>query len=570
MSFINFSEARCKNCYKCLRECPVKGIRFKDNQAEIVEERCIACGRCFEVCPQEARVIDSDLKRVKECISNGKKIIVSLAPSALGYFDMKFSELISRIKRLGVHEVRETAEGAQFVIQKYREHVEESEDKIFITSCCPSVNYLIRIYFPHLTKYLMPFESPMIVHGLMIKEEQPDAKVVFIGPCIGKKIEKEKFEKNKSVDYVITFDELKLWFEEMTEETYEIDQSISGNITEGRKFPVDRGIVMGLSDTLNDKGIKSYVVDGFHNNLDILKSLSKGKLKNAFVEANICIGSCIGGPSMGIKERDFYESNDKVESFIKENEKNTIKLKSELGNKNYFKSHTESPLHEEEVSKEDINRVLKEMGKNNEEDILNCGVCGYTTCEEKAIAVIRGMAEENMCLHYMRSKAESLSNIIFENTVNSVIIVDRELNILEMNPNAQKTFMAKIGEYRGAPLNSLMDDSDFKEVLTTRKNIEGKTVENHQYGVVFKENISYLEKQDVLIGVMMNITEEKKNKKELYDVKEKTLDAAQEVIEKQMRVAQEIAGLLGETTAETKIILNRLRKVVAGENGAEK
>jgi len=570
MSFINFTEARCKNCYKCLRECPVKGIRFKDNQAEIVEERCIACGKCFEVCPQEARRIDSDLEKVKECINNGKKVIVSLAPSALGYFDMKFSQLISMIKGLGFNEVRETAEGAQFVIQKYREHLEESEDKIFITSCCPSVNYLVRIYYPHLTKYLMPFESPMAVHGLMIKEEHPDAKVVFIGPCIGKKIEKEKFNGKESVDYVITFDELKLWFEDSTLSTYDIDESISVDITEGRKFPVDRGIVMGLSDTLSDKGIKPYVVDGFQKNLDIFNSLSKGKLKNAFVEANICIGSCIGGPSMGIKERDFYEGNDKVESFIKENQKNTMELKSELGNKKYFKSHSESPLQEEEVSKEEINRVLKEMGKNNEEDKLNCGVCGYPTCEEKAVAIIRGMSEKDMCLHFMRSKAESLSNIIFENTVNSVIIVDSELNLLEMNPTAQKTFMAKIDEYKGIPLASLMDDSDFKQVLETKENIEGKTVENNQYGVVFKENISYLEKQDVLIGVMMNITEEKKNKKELYDVKKKTLDAAQEVIEKQMRVAQEIAGLLGETTAETKIILNRLRRVVAGENGADK
>ncbi len=570
MSFINFTDARCKNCYKCLRECPIKGIRFKDNQAEIVEERCIACGKCLEVCPQEARKIDSDLRKVKESISHGKKVIVSLAPSALAYFDMNFSELISRIKGLGFHEVRETAEGAQFVIQKYREYVEESEDKIFITSCCPSVNYLIRIYFPHLTKYLMPFESPMVVHGLMIKEENPDAKVVFIGPCVGKKIEKDQLNGRESVDYVITFDELKLWFEEKSAETYEIDESISGEITEGRKFPVDRGIVMGLSETLDNKGIKSYVVDGFQKNLDIFNSLSKGKLKNAFVEANICIGSCIGGPSMGLKERNFYESNDKVESFIKENQKNIIKTKRALGTPKYLKSHPESPLNEDVVSIEDINRVLKEMGKNNEQDKLNCGVCGYTTCEEKAVAIIRGMAEKDMCLHYMRSKAESLSNIIFENTVNSVIIVDNELKILEMNPIAQKTFMAKINEYRGVPLNSLMDDSDFKEVLETKENIEGKTVENHQYGVVFKENISYLEKENVLIGVMMNITEDKKNKKELYDVKKKTLDAAQEVIEKQMRVAQEIAGLLGETTAETKIILNRLRRVVAGENGAEK
>ncbi|WBW98203.1 [Fe-Fe] hydrogenase large subunit C-terminal domain-containing protein [Oceanirhabdus sp. W0125-5] len=570
MSFINFTEARCKNCYKCLRKCPVKGIRFKDNQAEIVEERCIACGRCFEVCPQEARKIDSDLMKVKESISSGKKVIVSLAPSALAYFDMSFIELISRIKGLGFNKVRETAEGAQFVIQKYREHVQESEDKIFITSCCPSINYLIRIYYPHLSKYLMPYESPMVVHGLMIKEEEPNAEVVFIGPCVGKMIEKEKLNGKDSVDYVITFDELKTWFEEMPESKYEIDESISGDITEGRKFPVDRGIVMGLSETLNNKGIKPYVVDGFHKSLDVFNSLSKGNLKNAFIEANICIGSCIGGPSMGIKERDFYESNDKVERFIEENYKNTLESQSLLGTNDYLKGHIESPIYEEEVSREEINRVLKEMGKNNEQDKLNCGVCGYPTCEAKAIAIIRGMSEKDMCLHFMRSKAESLSNIIFENTVNSVIIVDSELNILEMNPIAQKTFMAKIDDYKGIPLATLMDDSDFKEVLRTKVNIEGKTVENHQYGVVFKQNISYLEKEDILIGVMMNITEEKKNKNELYEVKKKTLDAAQEVIEKQMRVAQEIAGLLGETTAETKIILNRLRRVVAGENGAEK
>nr|WP_272508962.1 (Fe-S)-binding protein [Clostridium ganghwense] len=205
------------------------------------------------------------------------------------------------------------------------------------------------------------------------------------------------------------------------------------------------------------------------------------------------------------------------------------------------------------------------MGKFVKEDKLNCGVCGYDTCMEKAQAIFEGMAETDMCLHFMRSKAESLSDVIIDNTANSIIMVDGDINIIEINPAAQEVFMVKSENILGKPLNLLIDDADFRKVKETGENIIGKKVVYPQYNAVFMENIIYLPKQNLILAAMTNIIEEEKNKRELNRVKKNTLNAAQEVIEKQMRVAQEIAGVLGETTAETKVLLNKLRRIVAGE-----
>jgi uncharacterized Fe-S cluster-containing protein len=219
------------------------------------------------------------------------------------------------------------------------------------------------------------------------------------------------------------------------------------------------------------------------------------------------------------------------------------------------------------ATEEQIIAIMKKMGKVELKDELNCGVCGYNTCKEKAQAVFEGMAETNMCLHYMRTKAESLANEIVENTASNIILLDGEMNVREINPAAQSIFKIQAQNIIGKPISLLIDEEDFRKVRESGESIMGKKIAYPKYGVVFIANIVYLPKQDMVLASMINIMGEEKNKKELMKVKENTLNAAQEVIEKQMRVAQEIASLLGETTAETKIILTKLKKIVAGEDG---
>ena len=218
-------------------------------------------------------------------------------------------------------------------------------------------------------------------------------------------------------------------------------------------------------------------------------------------------------------------------------------------------------------SEEDLTRVLSRMGKYTPVDELNCGACGYNSCREKAKAVIDGMAEMSMCLPYMRSKAESLTNVIFEHSPNIIMLVDEELRVKEFNPTAERLFNISALSAKDKPVSLLMDDSDFIKVIETKQDIYKQKVRFSEYGLIFMMNLVYLEKQNLILAIMMDVTLDEKHKEELTRVKQNTLEAAQKVITKQMRVAQEIAGLLGETTAETKVILTKLKEIVIGETG---
>lgn len=575
MNYMNFSDASCKNCYKCLRSCPVKAIRFKNQQAEIVEERCIGCGHCLEVCPQNAREIVSDLEKVKALIASGKSIIASIAPSFPGYFNIEEGKIVAVLKKLGFKFIEETAVGAELVSHFYSEYVKNNKNTNYITTCCPSANYLVEKYFPELVSYMIPAVSPMIVHGQILKNTYgKESFVVFIGPCAAKKIEAEGLKNNKSIDAVLTFEEINKWIldskidiEELKVE--EIDKSAEKR---GESYPVVGGIIEAVKDELEKKQLQGISVSGTEECISILKSMKNGTLKSVFVEISVCKGSCIGGTNMINNQQDYYEKFQKVKNYIKKREndskdrnfhENTFKALTNHINLN--RSFIDKSVGIVDVNEEEIIRILREMGKFEPKDELNCGVCGYNTCREKAKAIYEGMAETDMCLHFMRSKAERLTNVIFENTASSIILIDGDLNVKEINPAAQEVFMVEAENIKGKPIAKLINDEDFRKVKETGNSIIGKKVEYPQYNAIFIENIVYLPKQNIVLASMINIIEKEKNKKELIRVKENTLNAAQEVIEKQMRVAQEIAGLLGETTAETKVILNKLRKVVAGE-----
>lgn len=563
MHSVNFKKANCKSCYKCLRSCPVKAIKFKNDQAEIVENLCIMCGTCLFKCPQNARQLNSDIEKLNKFIQDKDEIIVSLAPSFVGYFKDKHKEVINMLYDCGIKEVRETAEAATVITNKYRGYIKNNNQEYYITTSCPSANSLIEKYYPRLIKYMMPFVSPMIAHGKLIKKEKSNYKVVFIGPCLAKKVESHDYEISDAIDAVITFEEIEGWLNSRHSKVGHGDKYEIDSYTEGHNYPLDGGIIKALGiEKVSEECIS---VSGISKLMDLLQSMEKYELPKGVYEISVCEGSCVGGIDLRTTNG-YLKRKILVENYVKS--KKLIEPKEySCQNIDLSRKFINKKVHKRNIINEEINGILRNMGKHTESDEMNCGVCGYDTCREKAIAVLEGMAETSMCLSFMRSKAENFANIVFEYTPNAVIILDDNLQVIEFNPGAEKAFMIKKDQILGKRISNLFDDSDVKKVKENKMDIKGKKITCLQYGAQFIQNIVYIPKQEMIFINLININELEKNRKELVKLKENTLQAAQEVIEKQMRVAQEIAGLLGETTAETKVILTKLKKVVAGDEG---
>ncbi len=207
--YLKLKKSNCKNCYKCIRHCPVKSIKFANHQANIVDDECILCGQCFVNCPQNAKEIRSDTEAARALIASGAPVYVSLAPSFVAnYPGVGIRSMEKALQKLGFTAVEETAIGATLVKREYERLVREGEQEVIISSCCHSVNLMIQKYYPEALPYLAKVDSPMLAHCRLIKEQHPGAKTVFIGPCISKKAEAETYDG--IVDCVLTFEENRL------------------------------------------------------------------------------------------------------------------------------------------------------------------------------------------------------------------------------------------------------------------------------------------------------------------------------------------------------------------------
>ncbi len=570
MKILDFFPANCKNCYKCVRNCSVKAIKMIDDRAQIVEEKCIACGKCFLVCPQNARNIHSDLQNVLDAIKQGKKVIVSIAPSYLGVYDEPY-KLISALKYFGASLIEETAIGAQQVTELYSEYFSNTDTKNAITTCCPTANMMIQTYYPELLEYMIPVDSPMIAHCKMIRKRHgSDSYIVFIGPCISKKCEAFGYQQKGLIDAVISFEELDKWMELNNIDISSFEEQhpdLEGNYT-GKKYPLEKGVISDLNDILLEKNLTPLAVSGTDNLKKVFEALSNGDLNNVCVEVNSCDGGCIAGPAVPRNSKNVYVRKSNAKNKLMETKNiNYINYTKEEKNLDYKRHFRNKKYVYPSYTDNDIKQILEKIGKHSPSDELNCGACGYDTCREKAISVIEGLSYTEMCIPYMRSQAEKISNIIFEYSPNILIITDLNLNILDLNPMGEDVFKAKIKNIKGKPLSSILPTDGYEEVLKTEQNIIGRKIYLEKYGLTSYESIIYLPKNKIIFGILNDITDEELKKNQLINLKLNTIETADKVIEKQMRVAQEIAGLLGETTAETKAALLKLKKVVFEENG---
>lgn len=555
---LTLKKSNCKNCYKCIRHCPVKAIRFSGNQAHIISDECILCGQCFVVCPQNAKEIVDEREKVKVLLQGEEPVVVSLAPSFIANYEGVGIESMRRaLKKLGFYDVEETAIGATIVKKEYERMLREEDRDIVISSCCHSINLLIQKYFPSLLGYLADVVSPMQAHCLDIKKRIPNAKTVFIGPCVAKKDEAQSYKD--IVDAVLTFEELTKWLEK---EQVELEQEIdSEEYSRARFFPTTGGVLKTME---KDYLRYNYIaLDGVEKCIVALKDIEKGNVHKCFIEMSACAGSCSGGPVM---EKNNFFSPVKNYGTIADyaGKKDFVVAQPEV----YGLKKTFGYMKREEniPTEEEIRIVLQQMGKFQKSQELNCGSCGYNTCREKAIAIYQGKAEISMCLPYLKEKAESFSDTIVKNTPNGIIVLNEKLEVQQINNTARKIFNIRYAtDVLGDPVERILDPEIFVNVLEGGYNLRNKREFLAEYQCYVEQSVIYDQDSHLLIYLMRDVTEEETAREKKESISRQTMEVADKVVEKQMRIVQEIASLLGETAAETKIALTKLKEFIADE-----
>ena len=557
MDCLTLKKSNCKNCYKCIRHCPVKSIRFSGNQAYIIGNECILCGQCFVVCPQDAKQIVDETEKVRVLLQGGEPVIVSLAPSFVANYEgVGIGAMKSALKRIGFYDVEETAVGATIVKNEYERMIDEGTRDVIISSCCHSVNLLIQKYFPEELDFLADVISPMQAHCQDIKRRYPDAKTVFIGPCVAKKDEAQYYEG--FVDAVLTFDELTAWLKaENIELKRELDQN---EHSRARFFPTTGGILKTM--TKDNPDYTYMAIDGTENCIAALKDIESGKIHHCFIEMSACAGSCVGGPVMEKFHRSPVKDFVSVAKFSgKEDFEVEQPDRRSLG-----KDFTVIERRLLPPSENEIREILLQMGKTKPSDELNCGSCGYNTCREKAVAIYHGKAEISMCLPYLKDKAENFSDTITRNTPNGLIVLNEKLEVQQINKAALKILNIRYAsDIMGDQVVRVLDPLPFLEVMETGRAIRGKRVYLAEYKRYVEQTIIYDKSYHIIMAIMRDITEEENARERKESMSRSTIEITDKVVEKQMRVVQEIASLLGETTAETKIALTKLKESLSDE-----
>lgn len=572
LSAIYTENNNCQDCYKCVKNCPVKAIKLEDGSASVIPELCIYCGKCTQVCPANAKKVRDDVHLVRKDL-NKEKIIVSLAPSYISeYNGIDTNKVIAAFKEAGFFGVSETALGAEKVALDTKNWLEQQEKGVYISSCCPSAVMLINKYYPQHNASIAPIFSPMVAHAKYLKTIYPGSKVLFVGPCIAKKEEVKKF--GDIIDYVLSFQDIKDMFEEMgiffefMKPTKE-DVFIPIRANKGNLYPIDGGMLTCMIDSIksdvdrinhnSDKKepIRYMTFSGVRNLMEIMRDFdsmeSSGK---TFIEIMTCDGGCIKGPC-AISNKSSASKRLNVLERVSVEPRDEELVNKLIGLDTKTKYDFIPKVEEEEYSLNQIYDALKMVNKKSEADELNCGGCGYDNCREFAKALIAGKAENDMCISYMRRIAQDKTNILLKKMPSGIVIVNDKLKVVDANKNfadilgdeVKIIFEANPG-LNGADITKLIPYHNlFSQVLETGVDvIEQDIRDGDRY---YSLSVFTVQNHSLVCGIIQNLHAPEVRK-------DLVLKRTKDVIMENMKVVQQIAYLLGENASYTESMLNSI------------
>lgn len=551
MTIIDLQEKNCKNCHHCVRNCPVKAISFATGKPEIVEEECILCGNCYVICPHDAKRVRSDIDQVMSWLKSGEKVHCSLAPSFVGMLQTE-NRVKQTLLRMGFASVEETSIGAAEVSAHYRELCKQATMTNILSTCCPVVVKLITTRFPQLVDQIAPVISPMRASGKILKQKYPQDKIVFIGPCIAKVEEGENCDE---IDAVLTFEDV-FDFADMDKEDF-FTTGFTGDLS--RSYPVTGGIIQTVASGCGDYSLMT--VDGIGPLMECLQAIVDHSIEHVFIEMSACVGSCLGGPMLKKGQQRRWKAQQILSVTNQNNGWPVYQIQSDC-----YTEYKENPRVQPEFSALQIKQVLRSLGKTDIEHELNCGACGYETCKAKAVGVLQGKADPHLCLPFALEQAQSISNLIIEHTPNGIIVVDENEFIKEINPAAREYLDCINYPVVHWPLEAILPSEEISSQLKSLQDVRYFTKEYPHLNKTFHHALIPIAKQHINVVILMDLTEEKHKERKIKEYRQTIMDVTQKVIDEQMRTVQEIASLLGETTAKSKIALMQLKKTVEEES----
>ncbi len=547
----------CQDCYKCVRQCPVKAIKVQDAYATIVAEMCVFCGHCVSICPNAAKHVRNDLPRARQLVKLPTKVFVSLAPSWMTEFaDIPEPQLIAALKRLGFAGVSETALGAQQVSAHVAQALGAHPEKMLLSSACPTVVAYIQKHRPHLAASVTELMSPLLAHCRMLRRQYGESiRIVFIGPCIAKKIEAD--ENPDLLDIVLTFEDLRSWMaaERIDPRSLEPDVEdvfMPQRAEEGMLYPVDGGMIAGIQAHCAVDNAAFMSFSGLAAVERALAGLEERTTADGlFLELLACEGGCINGPKVSTAGNTVIKRH-RVLANARFPEKQVVPRLVEI---DIHRSVVPQLFNQAPATETQISEVLRSIGKRSIEDELNCGGCGYDSCRDFGRALLAERAERAMCVSWMRQLAFKKANVLIHKIPSAVVIVDDRLSILECN----EAFVGIVNplhpafspsELEGKSLDAVLPFTNlFASVLKNNIDIIDRDIRFHD--TILHLSIFTIDPHAVVGAILQDITRPAVQK-------EQVIKRAREVIQKNLATVQKIAYLLGENAAESEVTLNSI------------
>lgn len=565
MPVFEIDHSRCRGCMGCLPGCPAQAIRIGSGGAVSIDHsRCISCGSCYRVCPHGAVLQPSGLKKVQGFLKAGRKVILSIDPPAEAYLppNITLEQLAAGAQKLGVWDVADASEAYGAVAAEYARLIQEKGQENIIFSTCPVVQNMIEQYYPELLSCLAPVASPMIAHGRMLKRDFTSAAVVYVTTCGARIGEAQDVRHSTEINGVLSMEELLGWLQKESIDLVDCEEepllSDDGGIAKLSAIP--GGMMDCVEYLAPEHGKHRIVVEGLDRCRALLEELKQGQLTNCLIEMNPCGGGCLGGtcvpqPQCGSQSR-AIAFREKVESgeLVPCYDTHGIAMSNPTID---FSVGPYVP------GEEEIQAVLCQMAVGNPRQQKNCGQCGYETCRERAEAILRHQEPLAVCQPVVQEASLDMYSTLYECLPMAALLVDEKQKILDFNQEAADLFGMKRGQEKY--IFEIMDPGDVQYVLSTGLGIRHKRIDIPELYLRVEASLVPLKELGMVLGLFWDVTEEEEEENRQLQSRIQSVEMAQKVIDKQMMVAQQIAFLLGETTAETKVTLNQLKRRILDE-----